>query len=171
MWWRFHILSRGQVFFVASLCAVVIALAVALASIPSDGVSRASSGLSSAEFIKLMEQVSLGWNEGNAKKAADCFSENAQYSAPPSPPRIGRQALYEYFGGAKGRELPMHMHWHHLAFDPNGQIGMGEYTFQYRLQTHGVVVVKIENGLIQNWREYEIESELPWDRFVGTNRF
>lgn len=122
-----------------------------------DHPARASSGLTSAEFIKLMEQVSLGWNEGNPKKAADCFSEDAQYSAPPSPPRIGHQALYEYFGGAKGRELPMHMHWHHLAFDPNGQIGMGEYTFQYRVQTHGVVVVKIENGLITNWREYEIE--------------
>jgi hypothetical protein len=35
---------------------------------------RVSSGLTSAEFIKLMEQVSLGWNEGDAKKAADCFS-------------------------------------------------------------------------------------------------
>ena len=36
---KFHILSRGQVFLVASLSAVVIALAVALASIPADGVS------------------------------------------------------------------------------------------------------------------------------------
>src|ERR1700722_9695582 len=39
MWQRFHILGRGQVFIVASLSAVVIALAVALASIPADGVS------------------------------------------------------------------------------------------------------------------------------------
>ena len=39
MWQRFHILSRGQVFVVASLSAVVIALAIALASIPADGVS------------------------------------------------------------------------------------------------------------------------------------
>ena len=39
MWQRFHILSRGQVFLVASLSAVVIALAIALASIPADGVS------------------------------------------------------------------------------------------------------------------------------------
>ena len=39
VWQKFHILSRGQVFFVASLCAVVIAIAVALASIPADGVS------------------------------------------------------------------------------------------------------------------------------------
>ena len=39
MWPKFHILSRTQVFFVASVCAVVIALAVALASIPADGTS------------------------------------------------------------------------------------------------------------------------------------
>ena len=39
MWQRFHILSRGQVFLVASLSAVVIAVAIALASIPADGVS------------------------------------------------------------------------------------------------------------------------------------
>ena len=39
MWQRFHILSRKQVFLVASVCAVVIALAIALASIPADGVS------------------------------------------------------------------------------------------------------------------------------------
>jgi hypothetical protein len=39
MWQRFHILSPGQVFLLASLCAFVIASAVALASIPADGVS------------------------------------------------------------------------------------------------------------------------------------
>jgi hypothetical protein len=39
MWQRFHILGRGQVFLLASVCAVVIALAIALASIPADGVS------------------------------------------------------------------------------------------------------------------------------------
>jgi hypothetical protein len=39
VWQKFHILSRAQVFVVASMCAVVIALAVALASIPADGTS------------------------------------------------------------------------------------------------------------------------------------
>jgi len=39
MWQKFRILSRRHVFFVAFLCAVVIALAIALASIPADGVS------------------------------------------------------------------------------------------------------------------------------------
>jgi len=39
VWQRFHILSREQVFVVASLSAAVIALAVALVSIPADGTS------------------------------------------------------------------------------------------------------------------------------------
>jgi hypothetical protein len=79
--------------------------------------------------------------------------------------------LYEYFGGAAGRELPLHMTWHYLIFDPARQIGVGEFTFRYRKQTHGLVIVKLANGLINNWREYEVESELPWDQFIGDNRF
>ena len=39
MWQKFHILTRAQVFVVASACAAVIALAVAVASIPADGTS------------------------------------------------------------------------------------------------------------------------------------
>lgn len=39
VWQRFHILSRAQVFVIASVCAAVIAFAVALASIPADGTS------------------------------------------------------------------------------------------------------------------------------------
>jgi hypothetical protein len=39
MWQRFRILSRAQVFVLASMCAAIIALAVALASFPPDGTS------------------------------------------------------------------------------------------------------------------------------------
>jgi hypothetical protein len=118
-----------------------------------------------------MQTVADGWNRGDAKLAASCFAENAIYSGPPSPPHRGRKDLYAWFGGAKGRELPMHMTWHHLVFDPAQQIGVGESTFRYRIQTHGLVIVKISNGLIVNWREYEVESSVPWDQFVGENRF
>jgi hypothetical protein len=39
VWQKLHVLTRAQVFVVASVCAVVIAVAVALASIPADGIS------------------------------------------------------------------------------------------------------------------------------------
>jgi hypothetical protein len=39
VWQQFRILSRAQVFVLASVCAAVLALGVALASIPADGTS------------------------------------------------------------------------------------------------------------------------------------
>lgn len=127
--------------------------------------------LNGASFRSVMQTVADGWNRGDARSAASCFAEDALYSAPPSTPRRGRKALYEFFGGAKGREWPMEMAWHHLIFDPVQQIGVGEYTFRYQIQTHGLVIVRISNGLIVNWREYEVDSKLPWYQFVAENRF
>jgi len=129
--------------------------------------------LRTAEFDRLMQTVAEGWNEGNARKAADCFTENAIYSAPPGPNvRKGRDTLYEFFGGAKGRESPMSMTWHHLAFDETRQIGFGEYTFRYKnYQGHGIVIVRTFSGKVSNWREYEMQSELTWEAFIGANRF
>ena len=122
-------------------------------------------------FRLVMQTVADGWNRGDARRAASCFGEDAKYSGPPSPPHRGRKALYEFFSAAKGRQLPMQMTWHNLLFDPEQQIGAGEYTFRYKEQTHGLVIVKISNGLIVNWREYEVESGLPWEKFVEENRF
>ena len=118
-----------------------------------------------------MQTVAEGWNRGDAQLAASCFSETAVYSTPPALPRRGRKALYDFFGGSKGRDLPMHMTWHNLIFDPVQQIGVGEYSFRYKIQTHGLVIVRIEHGLIAKWREYEVESNLPWDQFTAENKF
>ncbi len=124
------------------------------------------------EFGPLMETVARGWNSNDARLAADLFTEDAMYSAPPDPGiRRGRKALFEFFGGPQGRPRPMRMTWHHLAFDENSQIGFGEYTFTYDLRTHGIVIVRIAGGHIANWREYEHASPLEWEQMVGDNSF
>lgn len=61
-------------------------------------------------FEEVMQTVAEGWNAGNARLAASCFAENAVYSGPPSIGHYGRQALYKFFGGDKGRDLPMRHH-------------------------------------------------------------
>jgi hypothetical protein len=38
-------------------------------------------GTTKAQFEKLMQGVAEGWNENNARKAADCFAEDAVYLA------------------------------------------------------------------------------------------
>ena len=126
--------------------------------------------LTTAEFRELMATVAEGWNEGNARKAADCFAPNATYSEPPRQQFYeGREALFEFFGGHGKRS--MSMTWHHLVFDEQSQVGAGEYTFRGNSQSHGVTMVKIEGGLIRNWREYQYRSALPWDEFVDDNAF
>ena len=128
--------------------------------------------LSTAEFNLLMTRLASAWNSNHARQAADCFTDNAIYSSPPSPRiRQGRVALFEFFGGSQGRPRPMHMEWHHLLFDKANQVGAGEYTFSYDIQTHGVVIVKITDGRIANWRECEQESTASWQEFIGPNKF
>ena len=80
-----------------------------------------------------MMKLAHGWNEGDARKAADCFAENAVYSEPPDKQLYrGRDALFKFFGGNEGRRRAMKMTWHHLIFDEQKQIGAGEFTFLVR---------------------------------------
>jgi SnoaL-like domain len=67
----------------------------------------------SSEFQTLMRTLGAAWNSNDAKRAAECFTEDALYSSPPSPRiRRGRQALFEFFGGSKGRPGSMRMEWY-----------------------------------------------------------
>ena len=136
------------------------------------GANRTAARLNKREFQSLLQTVADGWNSNRASLAADCFADDAIYSAPPDAEiRRGKRQLFDFFGGGKGRDQPMQMKWHHVIFDEEQQIGVGEYTFTYRIRTHGVVVVRIVNGKIANWREYEKESPLEWKQFVGENLF
>jgi hypothetical protein len=124
------------------------------------------------QFRQLMRTIAEGWNEGNARKAADCYTEDAVYTEPPDKQvYVGRAALYEFFGGGKKPEPPMKMEWHHLAFDEENQIGFGEYTFQMNHRYHGIVIVKLRDGKISNWREYQYQSDRDWKEFTAKNFF
>ncbi len=134
--------------------------------------SQPGGRLDQAGFQKLMGTLTDGWNTNNARQAADCFTEDAMFSSLPNPElRKGRQTLFQYFGGPTGRPKTMSILWHHLVFNPETQIGAGEYTFTYQVRTHGMAIVRIVNGKIANWREYEVESRLNWEEMVGENRF
>jgi ketosteroid isomerase-like protein len=125
-----------------------------------------------AEFERLMRTIAQGWNEGNARQAADCFTEDAIYVEPPEKQLYrGREELYEFFGGDSGTDVPMKMTWHHLAFNEDEQIGFGEYTFEMHGRYHGIVVAQIESGLIKQWREYQYCTESDWQEFTRHNPF
>jgi ketosteroid isomerase-like protein len=125
-----------------------------------------------ADFERLMKTVAAGWNEGNARKAADCFGEDTVYVEPPDKQLYhGRAELYEFFGGESRTDIPMKMTWHHLAFNEEEQVGFGEYTFQMHGRYHGIVIVNVKAGLIRHWREYQYQSELDWQEFTSHTPF
>lgn len=131
-----------------------------------------SSKSNALQFAQLMQTIADGWNEGNARKAADCFTENAIYTEPPDKQLYkGREALYKFFGGGQGRASEMKMTWHHLIFDEQKQVGAGEFTFEYGGKVHGMVIIKVSDGKVSNWREYWYESNLNWEAFIGENHF
>jgi hypothetical protein len=114
--------------------ALVATLLLALVACSGDRHYAArlpSTQLKWSQFRNLRQTVAQGGNTGNA-----------------------RLAVFEFFGGVKGRPKPMSMQWHHIVFDETTHIGMGEYTFMYEIRTHGIVIVRIVAGRIANWREY-----------------
>jgi len=36
---------------------------------------------------------------------------------------------------------------------------------------HGIVTVKLENGMAKFWREYQYKTELSWAKFSRLNSF
>jgi hypothetical protein len=151
--------------------AALIAALTASAPAPP-GPEAPAVRIRAADFEKLLRTVAEGWIEGNARKAADCFTEDAVYVEPPDEQVYrGRRALYDFFGGGKGPERPMKMEWHHLAFDERAQIGFGEYTFEMNNRYHGIVVVRIRDGKIGNWREYQYRSPFSWREFTARDPF
>jgi ketosteroid isomerase-like protein len=128
--------------------------------------------MTTSEFRDLLEKIAAAWKRGDARAAADCFAEDAVYSEPPDRQLYqGRVQLYEFFGGNQSPPQPMSMTWHHVVFDEERLIGAGEYTFQGQNRYHGAVLIRIVNGKIANWREYQYRSDLTWDEFVNVNRF
>jgi hypothetical protein len=142
---------------------------------PPNPSSRAICGplehMSSAQFELLLQTIRTAWLEGNQAQATACFSANAIYSIPPSHGLVGRESLSQVFMPGPHKELPTRIEWHHMIYDPALQIGAVEYTVQRRIPTHGVIIIKISNGLICNWRQYAVASDMTWEKFRGMNDF
>ena len=130
------------------------------------------SRLDEKEFSQILEGIEKSWNTGDARRAAEFFTDDAVYEEPPKKQFYrGKNEIYEFFGGKKGFEKPMKMKWHNLSFNEEKQIGFGEYTFAMNNQYHGIVVIKFDNKKISKWREYQYKSELDFKNFAGESWF
>ena len=123
-----------------------------------------------AAFRELLETIAAAWNEGDTATALACFTDDARYTEPPDTQHYeGRQELFEFFGGDD--PPPMRMAWHTILFDGDEQMGAAEYTYSGTNTYHGVVVIRLRDDLIANWREYQVRSDLDWNAFTALNPF
>ncbi|MFN8233982.1 MAG: nuclear transport factor 2 family protein [Actinomycetota bacterium] len=127
--------------------------------------------LDRAAFVAMMDDVADAWMRGDTDRALARFSDDARYVEPPDVQRyVGRDELRVYFGGDD--PPPMSLAWHHLVFDEVEQVGAAEYTYRGQGSTsNGVALIRIEDDLIADWREYQARSELDWETFSAGNRF
>src|SRR5262245_6596391 len=131
---------------------------------------RASGPMTSADFESLMSTLASAWNNGDITTAMECFTPDVVYHEPPDRQLyVGFDAVYEFSGGSDPPQ--MSLVWHHLIFDPETRIGMGEYTYRGRRQYHGVAIVQCAGGRIRRWREYQYADDLDWPAFVGQSAF
>jgi len=142
------------------------------AVIGKPATGEAAAKISAEDFYRIMNTVAQSRSGGNASKAADMFAEDAVYSNPAGEQtRKGRAAIAKLFGGSKGPARAIEIQWHHLLFNEQEQIGAGEFTQEGHRRFHGMVIVKIKNGKISNWREYELPSNQSWEKFTDENQF
>ena len=121
-------------------------------------------------FTTMMRDLANAWNAGDSRAALELFAEDAHYVEPPEEQHYeGRSQLFEFFG--KDDPPPMALTWHHLVFDPEQQIGAAEYTYRGTRTFHGITLVRLEDDLIADWREYQYPSGLEWEAFSAGNRF
>jgi ketosteroid isomerase-like protein len=121
-------------------------------------------------FRTMLETIARAWNEGDTNTALACFTHDARYTEPPDSQHYeGRDQLYEFFGGAD--PPAMSMAWHTVLFDEDLQMGAAEYSFTGENTYHGVVVIRLRDDRISNWREYQHRSDLDWEAFTALNPF
>jgi SnoaL-like domain len=121
-------------------------------------------------FVSLMEGLADAWNRGDSRTALESFTDDAHYVEPPDEQRYeGRDQLFAFFGADD--PPPMSLAWHHLVFDPELQMGAAEYTYRATSTYHGVTLVRLRDGLIADWREYQYPSDLDWEAFSAGDRF
>jgi ketosteroid isomerase-like protein len=128
----------------------------------------------SERIRELLSEIAAGWNEGDPKRAAGCFTDDATYLSPHTGQVfVGRRALEQFFHGDGPRPRPMTMTWHHLGCDADGIWGLGEYTFTIpgQLITHGVAVVTVRDGLVCRWREYSYAVDVPFADYVDPAQY
>jgi len=117
------------------------------------------------EFIALLNTMAEGWNGNDPDRVANCFAEDVDYADPLNYQMNSRDELRAFFELPEGSS--QWVEWHSIIFDEHAQAGAAEYSYEEAQRYHGLVLVRVANGLVTHWREYQHVSDLDHDEFVA----
>ena len=119
------------------------------------------------EYHALMTKLAQAWSRQDTESALECFTSDAVYFEPPDVQFYhGQEQLRSYFGALTPGTF---MVFHHLSFDESNQVGAGEFSFGLKGKSsadHGVVIVKVRDGKIASWCEYQRKGPSAFEDFV-----
>ncbi|NLI75173.1 MAG: response regulator [Candidatus Riflebacteria bacterium] len=115
------------------------------------------------EFDLLLQELAAGWEQRQYERIIRRFAPDVRYLDPLRYRFADREALLRFFSDDAGADQAVTFH--RSLFDEAQQVGMVEYTYRGSHLYHGVAVVRIADGLIQEWREYQHVTDLPWEAF------
>jgi hypothetical protein len=115
------------------------------------------------EFERLLDALADAWARREYARAADWFADDVRYADPLRYAFTSRSALLAFFENDDGR--PQRTVWHTRLFDEGAQRGAAEYTYDGTQRYHGIALIRVADGRITHWREYQHVDPRPWPAF------
>ncbi len=122
-----------------------------------------------SEFRNLLHSLAEAWTRRDYATAADFFAEDVRYGDPTRYSFNGRAELRAFFENDEGYD--QRTVWHTIIFDEDQQLGAAEYTYEGTHRYHGNVLVKVADGRILRWREYQHVDPREREEFVSGTAF
>lgn len=125
--------------------------------------------MTTEQFQSLLSDLAIGWRARDYVAVASRFASDVRYSDPTRYALRGREALLDFFSADDGHA--QQMEWHLTLFDEAQQLGAAEYTYEGTHRYHGVVLIRVADGVITHWREYQHVSGVSWAEFTADSSF
>lgn len=125
--------------------------------------------MTKAEFKALLEELAVAWGRRDYLAAASVFADDVQYADPLRYRLKSRAELQAFFENDDGYSQATV--WHLIVFDEAQQSGAAEYTYQGTHRYHGTALIKVRDGKISHWREYQHIDDRAWEDYAGETVF
>ena len=125
--------------------------------------------MNNAEFSEMLQTLAAAWQRRDYATAVSFFAEDVKYADPLRYEFANRADLQAFFENDEG--LEQQSVWHNILFDEARQLGVAEYTYDGTWRYHGTVWIRVQDGRITHWREYQHTDPREWDDFASGTAF